>query len=47
MRLLHEKDGFTHAYQVELNRKTTRRSLEMPGNLIWADWDHDSQIRAG
>lgn len=43
--VLHEYDGTTHAYQVEVDTRTVRR-VGCPMNLIWAEWDCDYQIRA-
>jgi hypothetical protein len=43
--VLHEYDGTTHAYQVELDMRTARRA-GFPINLIWAELDCDYQIRA-
>ena len=46
LRVLHCYDGTTHAYQVQLDRSTaSKMGVPYARAQIWADWDHDYQIR--
>jgi MYND finger len=44
--VLHEWEGLTHPYQVQLDWKTAHK-MDMPYHMaqIWADWDCDYMIR--
>ena len=46
LRVLHCYDGTTHAYQIQLDRSTaSMMGVPYDHAQIWADWDHDYQIR--